>query len=218
MATHRTVTRIRGALAIAVTAAVASACGNTANADDIDASYAKRMTASVREAKSAGASPAQVAILERAAAQRRPPTFDDYRSAVEQTVACMRDAGLRVGGPSTSMHKGVEVLGYTYGASERVPEDRVLPTADPCINEHSAIVELVWQSQPDAVRYVDRTFYEYRDRLIECLRRRGASIASDASQREVSEASRRLTEQAEKSAGPEVPGCEMETGFADAVG
>lgn len=138
--------RMRLGLVLVTTIAVVvvtGACSSTHRAatPDIETQYADRLVATVQEARSAGASPAQLAVLERAAAERRPVTLDEYRTAVQRTLSCLRDGGLRVAGPDERIDLGVTMLRYTYGPSERVPEARVLDVADPSIATHSFAIE-----------------------------------------------------------------------------
>lgn len=181
--------RMRLGLVLVTTIAVVvvtGACSSTHRAatPDIETQYADRLVATVQEARSAGASPAQLAVLERAAAERRPVTLDEYRTAVQRTLSCLRDGGLRVAGPDERIDLGVTMLRYTYGPSERVPEARVLDVADPCIATHSFAIEFLWQTQPETLRYEERLFAAYREKIAACLTAHGVSIARDAPRRD----------------------------------
>lgn len=100
----------------------------------------------LRAAEEAGVDQSQISVL-----QQDEISFDDYSSAVDRSLQCMRDAGLIVDGPRVINRQGQEEI--TYSAS--MGADGTSTIMENCVQRYSHFVEWFWQSgSPAAIGFV----------------------------------------------------------------
>lgn len=155
---------------VAVALAVFTACAPSDASPPVD--DAPSLEASATEAREAGASEEQVAVLESGEI-----AFEDYEAAMNRAYACMRDAGVTVDVVGVRSYHGVTVLDATMVAPEG--GDAVV---DECYLEHARYVDAYWQvSSPDAVAYDERRATALKPLLRDCLTQRDVDWPADAS-------------------------------------
>lgn len=75
-------------------------------------------------------------------------TRDEYAAAMDAAVACIRDAGYPVIGPTwTTSPEGVEVYGYSVGPFDsKAALDESKPVHESCYVTHARGVDVAWQT------------------------------------------------------------------------
>lgn len=131
-------------------------------------------------ARAGQASAEQVSVLEDGRV-----SFDEYQSAVDRTLSCMRDAGIDVGDSGVSRSRGFRVITYAFPTSSPGrTDDQTLAIADDCIATHSWFVEAAYETSPEALEVVEVEFGPYRDSIIACVLANDGDIADDAGRSE----------------------------------
>lgn len=116
-------------------------------------------------------------------------TFEEYEAAINRSLACMEDAGIGVQGPHRVDERGFTELRYSHSASSPGrTEDETLAVSDACLEEHSMVVEMMYQSSPSAVEAQDEQFEQIRGALVQCLEDNGIDVDPDASRDELTTA------------------------------
>lgn len=136
----------------------------------------------LEKARSGGASPEQVAILD-----DNEVTFGEYQSAVDRALACIREAGIEVIGDSVTESQGFPEIAYAFGAeSAGRTSDQTIAIADDCITTHSQFVESAYQTSPASVEAAEAGFAPYRAAVVSCMRDAGGrDVEDDAGRTEV---------------------------------
>lgn len=181
----------------------------------VDNGWGNRLVAAVDEAKSIGASAAQIALLEEAANSPEGLTFAHYEAAVNSTLECMRDQGLTVNGPTLIRQREIDVLNYSAGAGSGLDDDAAYTVIEECERTHGILVWSLWTNQPSTLQRRDEIFNEYMPAMITCLQDHSVGIDDDATRPEVEEAVSALI-QSVSGEGIDGPNCYEISGWSDA--
>lgn len=165
-------------LAVAGLAALTACSPGDAPTPEPTATLDAQLLESAREG---GASEEQLAVL-----QGGQVTFEQYQTAVNQAVGCMRDAGIEVIGDTVSQPRGFPEISYSFAnSSAGRTDDQTLAIADECIATHSMYVERAYQTAPGSLEQQEAAFAPYRDLIVQCVRDNDGDVADDATAGEV---------------------------------
>lgn len=149
---------------VAIVSAIASlaivGCSSTSEAP-VGPTESPTFEAALEDARASGASQPQLDVLRRAA-DHGEVTLADVRAAVDETLACLTDAGFRT---------TVETIETPWGVPE-IYYERLVPTSsdldaaealgDACVEQNSIFVEQLYAQQPSTVVAKDR----HRDTVV----------------------------------------------------
>ena len=128
-----------------------------------------------------GASREQIAIL-----SGETVTFADYKSAVDRTIACLREAGIDVIGDEVTYVSGYPEVAYSYAVSAPgMSEEATDVLSQECITRNSMFVEALYRETDAVQQSIDQRFESFRDDVVECLRDAGVSARDDESRWEL---------------------------------
>src|SRR5690606_8792850 len=148
----------RSALVVAVVAAAASAgCAADEPADPADPEFAAMLDNELADARAAGASEEQIAILEEARRTGEIP-FDAYNEAVDRALRCIRETGAEPFDGGIIEHDGIQMRNYGVPVDAEAAhqaEPRPGRTVHQCVAEHSFWVESAYQRQPSSVEAME---------------------------------------------------------------
>jgi len=135
-----------------------------------------RVADALEEARSGGASEAQLAIVEQAG-KEGSVTFEDAKVAVSSAISCMAAAGIAATYEEDALRNGVVIPGFTV----KVSEDPALSNAaDVCEYSESYWVNKLYQTQPSAID-ANLAFIEKQAPVIrQCLEDAGYDTDPDA--------------------------------------
>lgn len=170
-----------GLSALLVCAGVALAsCDSlgTGTSDVASQEFADRAEAILDEARAAGASDAQMAILE-AVADTGVITESDYTGAVNASLQCFAEAGIDYQTSEIDVAGDIR-LSYAYAAS-----DATDPIASTCVSTNSSYVERLYALRPEASEKADRAFKAALPAIIACLNELDLDIDPEATVDEV---------------------------------
>lgn len=132
-------------------------------------------------AKSGGASDAQLEAF-----ADGDVSFDEYRDAVGEAVACMRDAGIDVINDHVDESGPFPIISYSHAAdAPGLTSSEVQQLSTSCLETHSMFVEMAYQTGPAAVEAEDEHFEQYREAFVECLEDAGSRVDESASRDEL---------------------------------
>ncbi len=151
---------------------------------DQESPFAERAQRAVDEARAAGASDAQLAILQ-AAVDTGEITFADAKGAVLAFVDCVNGAG---GSAQYVLDDHGAFLLPTYSVYVGDDGDPDLGVPGECERREDFWVNLLYQTQPSAVEAGNADFDKKSPALIACLRDNGVAIEDDASRDELQRA------------------------------
>lgn len=142
-----------------------------------------------QEAEAAGADESQLAALADAVV-----TFGEYETSMQQTFACIRDAGVEVVELGTDESRGFPILNYATAASAPgLTEAEVAAATEDCMVRFGKFVDTAWQVYSDeAVEASDARWDRVRAPLLECLSAAGEDLPPDASRTEMLAASQQI--------------------------
>ncbi len=144
-----------------------------ASAPEPTATLDARLLESAREG---GASDEQLAVL-----QGGQVTFEQYQTAVNLTVACMRDAGIEVIGDDVTQPRGFPEISYSFAnSSAGRTAEQTLAIADECIATNSMYVEQAYQMAPGSLEQQEAAFAPYHDAIVQCVRENGGDLPDEA--------------------------------------
>lgn len=180
----------RRALSVAVAATVfsvaATGCGQSSIAPTAAPSNLPEtgLELFLSEAQAGNANQDQLAILERAVGVG-VVTLEDVSQAVDATIGCLEEAGLRVTRSNETLPTGLVLPTYSYGAGEGQDDAIAQSLARQCMEENSAYVEKAYQLQPSSRALYDAKFTAARPQIIECLSENGVVVDPDATNDEI---------------------------------
>jgi len=101
-------------------------------------------------------------------------TFEQYREAINTTLQCAVDAGVRIDGPRTVEHGGIPTIEWGWS-------DPARPDGDPALGEfcraaHSLGIEQAYLNSDAAVEDQRRQLEEYRPLIVACYAENGAPL------------------------------------------
>lgn len=139
-----------------------------------------------KAAIAAEASEEQVAVL-KTASETETLEFDTVNELVEQSLACIEDAGIGV------VRKAPEELGPDYlipsyaiaATASGMSEAQADALSNECITKHSYFAELARQLSPHAVDARDDRLREQLPAIIECLNSNGVAATADETPDEI---------------------------------
>jgi hypothetical protein len=135
----------------------------------------------LESAREGGASAEQLGVL-----QTGQVTFEQYQAAVNQTVDCMRDAGIDVIGDDVTQTRGFPEISYSFAnSSAGRTAEQTLAIADECIATHSMYIEQAYQLAPGSLEQQEAAFDPYRESMVQCVRDNGGDVADDATAADV---------------------------------
>lgn len=130
----------------------------------------------LESAREGGACDEQLAVL-----QGGQVTFEQYQSAVNQTAACMREAGIEVIDDTVTQPRGFPEILYSFASSSAGRTDeQTLAIADECMATHSLYVEQAYLTAPGTLEQQEAAFAPYRDPIMTCVRENGGELPDDA--------------------------------------
>ncbi len=129
----------------------------------------------VEEARAAGASEAQLAVLETGKV-----SFAQYQQAVNLTIDCMRSHGIEVLEDQPSDKSGVMIISYSWSPTAGGGGQDLQALGDQCLAENSQFVEQLYQLQPSSVEAREAAYRAKRAVIVDCLRTNGGTVADDA--------------------------------------
>ena len=165
----------------AATAAVtlgAAACSAAGDAP-ADGDSATTLEQIYDRAAEADASPAQLAVLERAVATQQV-TFDDVSAAVDALAACVEAAGFALTRDDRVAASGLREVSYAVTGGDPAAPDEGQRILDSCRLQHSEFVEEAYLSQPSSVALLDAHIAEVRPEIVACLRDAGREVDDEA--------------------------------------
>lgn len=115
----------------------------------------------LEQARTGGASDAQIAILERLA-DEGDVEIDDVREALEGTYECLDAAGISHTEEIQTTSAGVHYVVYDMRAPMSLGADAGAQISDECANTHSRFVEDLFFAQPQVVAVED----EYKAQVV----------------------------------------------------
>lgn len=145
---------------------------------DGDAAFDVRVAEALEEARSKGASEAQMSILERASGDGGV-TFEDAKAAAIATISCMADQGVDATYQDDAMPNGVTIPAYAVSAlkDDGSPAD---PVMEQCENSESYWVNMLYQMQPSSIE-ANLAFIEKQAPVVgKCLEDAGYDTDPDA--------------------------------------
>lgn len=104
----------------------------------------------IEEARAGGASQAQIDLLERLA-EKGSVELDDVREALAGTYECLDDAGISHSEVIQENRGGFPMITYTMSQPADMDVDTAMRLSDQCALTHSAFVEQLYATQPQAV-------------------------------------------------------------------
>ena len=113
-----------GIIAAVIASLLLSACNDDDSGADTDAALTAAYEVLLSEGNEAGMSANQADILERAIAEARPVTFEEYKSAVEERITCIEDLGFAIAERREIPHAGWTEIAFLYGG---LPSGEVRP-------------------------------------------------------------------------------------------
>lgn len=128
----------------------------------------------LEEARAAGASEEQLAVLERGEV-----SFAEYERALNAAFECMRSHGLEVLADPPSDRSGIMLITYAWGAGT-ASQTQAQQLGDGCLEEHSFFLEQLYQTQPSTVEAVEAAYEGKRSQIVSCIRDNGGTIDDDA--------------------------------------
>jgi len=148
-------------------------------------------------------------------------SFDDYRQANLDNIACLTDLGFEVDPWITSEPFGQPVLLYGFTASVEMVEQFTLDGLDvimrACDDFNLGLVDALYSQNPASVQWGDQDSAEryalFAPAVIACLAGYGVSVPADAEPDEWMDAADELF-YTNDSTGPD---CLVETGFTEAA-
>ncbi len=167
---------------VLVIAVLTSACTQDPGALPVDdpADFA----ALIGEAQSAGASDAQLEVLERAQREGSLP-FEDLETLVEEALGCFDAAGIEyVVLPPRYTYTGVLVPDFATYDNESMADGGEAVVFQ-CSLDSYVFAFAAYESQPAVQEAAHDQFLQKRDALIDCLRTHGYSVDDDATRAEV---------------------------------
>lgn len=180
-------TRLMLVVAIAAIAATNMSCSEDDPPAQADREFVHRLSQNIEDARAAGATDEQIAVLE-LASETGEVTFDAYNEAVDRALRCMRESGVEVHDFGTIDHLGLRIRDYSVPAeAEEADRREPLPgvPVHRCLAEHSFWVELAYQVQPKSLEAQEAHFEQYRPAIIDCLAEQGIEVDRDLSQEEM---------------------------------
>ena len=183
------------ALTVAVLAAVGG-CTSSAPAGGSDpraegtAGWPASVERTIGEARRDGADAEQIAILEKAAGAGLI-SYEVYSAAVDQSLRCIRTAGLPVPKDEIATNEGLKIRLYSMPGDSQRPD----PIADQCVKTHSWFVEKAYQLQPPAQEAKEQYFARYREALLNCVSVNGVAVDPDMTRGEIDRAVAQVMDQ-----------------------
>lgn len=202
--------RLVGPVLLVWGTAVLAACSGS---DDIVlASNAPPAIAAVmQEAIAAGASEAQLDILENAAAEGRDVNEEDYRQATQAVVDCIRESGMT--GP-VSIDEGFDSGGVYLSIGVVVTDldaQAVLDMLSACEVREQDYVEMAYQNSAVIVEWMDDLMRRTYPAMLECVEEKGIEVPEGATFEDLLELDYQFDPNAFETR------CVAVTGFEDAV-
>jgi hypothetical protein len=114
------------------------------------ASSAPVFAHAIEEARAGGASQAQIDLLERLA-KKGAVELDDVREALAGTYECLDAAGISHSEVIQENRGGFPMITYTMSQTADMDVDTAMRLSDQCALTHSAFVEQLYATQPQAV-------------------------------------------------------------------
>ncbi len=114
------------------------------------ASSAPVFAHAIEEARAGGASQAQIDLLERLA-KKGAVELDDVREALAGTYECLDDAGISHSEVIQENRGGFPMITYAMSQTADMDVDTAMRLSDQCAITHSAFVEQLYATQPQAV-------------------------------------------------------------------
>jgi hypothetical protein len=204
----------RGVAAVACLVALAGCSSGSGASPGSDGLAVFKASASqaLTEANAAGASDAQVQIIQRAI-DTGEVTFEDASRAVDSFAACVNGAGGTVTTQVDVTDTGFQVPSYSavVGSGGLVDDPGAENIVTACDAREDYWVNYLYQMQPAALRASEVDFDAHRGALIACLREHGVAVADDVTNDELKRADSQLTR--DKIGDPEFMPCAAEVGI-----
>ena len=119
----------------------------------------------------------QLEILD-AAVKADQLSFEAYSEAINESLACIADAGVEVDGPRTDNSSGYPQISYGFAAGMGADGKPDNPVPDDCIRRYSQYVEIAYTSQPASQEALDQALAKKRPDVERCVDRAGIQIDS----------------------------------------
>jgi len=200
-----------GLLLASVTAL--AACSNPAPPDLASASAdTELLEQALADARSGGADPSQIQILEQAAAAGSI-SFDEAQEATEAMLKCVEDAGFTVGNKGVDDSHGLEVATFTISAPASLDEAQADVISSDCETRYRRWVEFAWENQPAAQDAFAVQVEQHRAEIVACLNGDGSDIGADAPIDEMVSEALRLSAEAIDAGETNVTDCFFQVGL-----
>jgi len=160
-----------GAVAVAVLGALvlAGCSGDEPEpTSSADAKFAQQVKSALSVAEAGTANELQLSIL-RDAQTAGVLTFEAYKTAVDATLECFREKGVKYELRGIEESRGFPTIEYMVEGDET----GVSAAAAVCLDENLSQVDTLYQTQPASVDAEDRRFVNALPILIPCLREEG---------------------------------------------
>ncbi len=139
----------------------------------------------VAEARQGGASPEQVALLERAL-QKGTLSFDDLSVQFVAGVECLEEAGFTVVvDEPEDIYPGLPHPSMRYRDPPGLTQDQASQLSVECDAKHFAFVDSFYLGQPVAIDAYLATFEDQREFIVNCLADRGVTVDPGATATEL---------------------------------
>ncbi len=153
-----------------VTTSMAFLVGCSARAGDPTSTVDPFFTQLLGEARNGGASAAQIAVLEEAAAAGKI-TYAQAEVQLAEYFACLEQSGLDPRRePDREDPPGYRIPDYTIGLGDEDADlDAALALVDVCYTEHYDFVDTAYQLQPAAIEAENADIESQRAEILECI-------------------------------------------------
>lgn len=167
----------------------------------------------LNEARTGGASPEQVKILE-GAVSAGEVTLSDSQAATDAMLACVEAAGFSVSDQTIDSSRGLEIINFYLTSPSAMSEAEADALYWDCETTHRRWVEFAYQNQPQAKSAFFDLVEQHRTEIVACLRKEGSPIEDDATADEMISESLRVSSEATDAGEPNVSDCLYRSGIS----